>query len=165
MRLPQVDELVRQLQEGGVAPVIAAPDEEDGRGEPDARDEYGGIRILWGDDHPQNNATYARHLEDHGADVLVAVNGREAEHFLRSVPGDLLISDVARGTDRDAGFSDLQGRRERGLFDGPVVFFAGRVTPARQQRCRELGARITAGGATLMQYIDAAVADIRQHRA
>ncbi|MFI7012979.1 hypothetical protein [Streptomyces sp. NPDC050164] len=102
MRLPQVDELVRQLQEGGVAPVIAAPDEEDGRG--------GG-----------------------GAGC--------------------------------AGFSDLQGWRERQLFDGPVVFFAGRVTPARQQRCRELGARITAGCATLMQYIDAAVADIRQHRA
>ncbi|WP_030901734.1 P-loop NTPase fold protein [Streptomyces sp. NRRL S-474] len=166
MRLPQVDELVRQLQEGGVTPVApVSDDEERGRGEPDGRGEYEGIRILWVDDQPQNNTTYARFLEERGADVLVAVDGREAEHLLRTVPVDLLISDVARGTDRHAGFSDLQGWRERGLFDGPAVFFAGRVTPARQQRCRELGARITVGGATLMTYIDAAVADIRQQRA
>ncbi|WP_406440026.1 P-loop NTPase fold protein [Streptomyces sp. NBC_00631] len=164
MRLPQVDALVRRLQEGGAAPVAGRPEEDPPTGQEDGRDEYRDVSVLWVDDYPEQNATHVRHLRAHGADVLVAQSGPTADRILSTHPVDLVISDVTRGTERDAGFADLAAWRTRGLFDGPVVFFVGRVTPAREQRSRELGARITSGSSVLFQHIDAACAEIRQRR-
>ncbi|MGW1624463.1 P-loop NTPase fold protein [Streptomyces sp. NPDC002172] len=164
MRLPQADELVRHLQEGAAAPVAGRRDEDPRPGPEEGPDEYRGVSVLWVDDYPEQNATYVRHLRAHGADVLVARSGPTADRILSTHPVDLVISDVTRGTERDAGFADLAAWRGRGLFDGPVVFFVGRVTPAREQRSRELGARITSGSSVLFEHIDAACAEIRQHR-
>lgn len=170
MRLDQVDELVTQLQQGATAPVVLRgdpdPDTAGADADPSARRDrgYGGIRVLWVDDHPGNNADYVRYLEQRGADVVQAENGRTAERVLHTLPIDVVISDVARGTHRDAGFSDLARWRERGTFEGPAVFFSGRVTPGREQRCRELGARIAGDGSELLRYVDTAVADIQRRR-
>ncbi|MDX3456915.1 P-loop NTPase fold protein [Streptomyces sp. ME02-8801-2C] len=166
MALPQVDELVKQLQEGGARPVTAirAGDDPDTREAAVSTAAYRGVLILWVDDHPENNRAYRRQLEAHGANVLVAENGRTAERILGTHPVDLLISDVARGTDRDAGFTDLASWRALRLFDGPAVFFSGRVTPARERRSGELGARIADGGNTLFEYIDDACTEIRQRQ-
>ena len=95
---------------------------------------------------------------------LESENGATAGRILGTHGIDLLISDVARGAERDAGFTDLAQWRERGHLDGPAVFFAGRVTPARERRCRELGAYIAGNGTALFEYIDAACAEIRQRR-
>ncbi|WP_369036071.1 P-loop NTPase fold protein [Streptomyces adonidis] len=164
MALPQVDELVKQLQEGGATPVtsIRGADEPESGETAVGTSAYRGLLILWVDDHPERNGTYRRHLEAHGADVLVAENGWTAERILGTHPVDLLISDVARGTDRDAGFTDLASWRALRLYEGPAVFFSGRVTPARERRSRELGARIADGGNTLFEYIDDACTEIRQ---
>ncbi|KAB1147761.1 response regulator [Streptomyces luteolifulvus] len=169
MRLPQIDDLVKQLQEGGAAPVTAIRADEEPRtaadGTPaEGRDTYRGIRVLWVDDHPENNTSFARYLEQHGAHVLTAENGQAADRMLGLHAVDLVISDVARGLDRDAGLTDLARWREWGSFDGPVVFFTGRVTPAREQRCRELGAVIAVDGTALFDHIDAATVEIRQRR-
>ncbi|MGW3128155.1 P-loop NTPase fold protein [Streptomyces sp. NPDC001123] len=160
MRLPQADALVRRLQEGGAAPVAGRAEED----LPAGQEEYRGVSVLWVDDYPEQNAMYVRHLRAHGADVLVAQSGPTAERILATHPVDLLISDLTRGTEREAGFAELAAWRSRGLFDGPVVFFVGRVTPAREQRSRELGARITSGSSVLFEHIDAACAEIRQRR-
>ncbi|MDN0195426.1 P-loop NTPase fold protein [Streptomyces sp. S.PNR 29] len=169
MRLPQVDELVKRLQEGGVASVVPFRDGDeapDGGDDTPAeeRDTYEGLRVLWVDDKPDGNRTYIEHLRRRGADVVLAEDGRSAEETLRTQTVDLLLSDIARGSDRDAGFTDLARWRQRGRFDGPAVFFTGRVTPARERRSRELGARIATSGSTLFQHIDAAYEEIRQHR-
>ncbi|MDT0612947.1 P-loop NTPase fold protein [Streptomyces lancefieldiae] len=168
MRLDQVDELVTRLQRGAARPVAlrGAPDPDpaaDGA-PPSPRGDYAGVRILWVDDHPGNNTEYVRRLELRGADVVQAEDGRTAEQVLGTLPIDLLLSDVARGTHRDVGFADLARWRERGTFDGPAVFFSGRITPARERRCRELGARIADGGPDFLRYVDTAVADIRRRR-
>ncbi|MFE5035582.1 P-loop NTPase fold protein [Streptomyces sp. NPDC056683] len=163
MRLPQADELVQRLQEGA-APVAVRADEDPPAGQAEGRDEYRGVSVLWVDDYPEQNATSVRYLRAHGADVLVAQSGPTADRILSTHPVDLVISDVTRGTERDAGFADLAAWRSRGLFDGPVVFFVGRLTPAREQRSRELGARITSGSSVLFEHIDAACAEIRQRR-
>ncbi|MFF3926752.1 P-loop NTPase fold protein [Streptomyces hirsutus] len=166
MRLPQADELLRQLQRGGV-PVAVIRDErgeeDDGarHADADGAGEYRGIRILWVDDRPSGNTGYIRQLRVFGANVLLAENGRTAERILGTTTVDLLISDIGRPEDAEAGFSDLAAWRERGVHTGSAVFFTGRITPAREQRCRELGAGIAATGEALFEYIDAAVADIR----
>ncbi|MEU5141785.1 P-loop NTPase fold protein [Streptomyces sp. NPDC021139] len=168
MRLDQVDELVTQLQRGGAVSVPLsggpAPDSEEAGGGPRGQ-EYSGIRVLWVDDHPHNNTDYVRYLTRRGADVVQAENGHTAERILTTLPVDVLVSDVARGTGRDVGFTDLARWRAAGTYDGPAVFFSGRVTPAREQRCRELDARIADGGTELLRYVDTAVADIQRNRA
>ncbi|MGW1713078.1 P-loop NTPase fold protein [Streptomyces sp. NPDC002156] len=164
MALPQVDELVKQLQEGGATPVTSIRGEDDPESGETALGNaaYRGLRILWVDDHPEWNRTYRRHLESHGAEILLAENGWTAERILGAHRVDLLISDVARGTNRDAGFTDLASWRTLRLFEGPVVFFCARVTPARQRRSRELGARIAKGSNALFASIDDACTEIRQ---
>ncbi|MFD3929493.1 hypothetical protein [Streptomyces sp. NPDC058614] len=64
---------------------------------------------------------------------------------------------MARGEESEAGFADLASWRERRRYEGPVVFFAGRVTPNHLLRSRELGAEITASGGELIAYIGGAL--------
>ncbi|MBK3575237.1 response regulator [Streptomyces sp. MBT65] len=174
LRVPQVDQLLAQLQRGGAAPVVTiGPDGEQPpaggrrleggpRDEDRSDDRYQGIRMLWVDDHPANNLSYVRELEQFGAQVLLAEDSQNAERMFTRTRIDLLLSDFARGVDGDAGLDALARWRERGIFTGPAVFFTGRVTPARERRCRELGARIATNGAKLRHYIYSACVDIRQ---
>ncbi|MCX4905801.1 P-loop NTPase fold protein [Streptomyces sp. NBC_00878] len=175
MRLPQVDELVQHLQKGGVAPVVLIRDGDEapsggdgtsaeGRGTYEGFRTYEGLRVLWVDDNPGGNRRFIGDLTDRGADVVLAESARSAEQILRTQTFDLLLSDVTRGSDRDAGFTDLARWRQERRFDGPVVFFTGRVTPARERRSQELGARIAASGRLLFLHIDAACEEIRHRR-
>ncbi|MFJ8055421.1 P-loop NTPase fold protein [Streptomyces sp. NPDC096142] len=176
LRLAQADELVARLQRGGAAPVVtirvdaepppggARRTDED---RPDGRDgvRYDGIRILWVDDHPGNNRAYVRELTELGAEVVQAEDAVGAERLLARGSFDLLLSDFSRGMDSNAGLDALARWRERAAFTGPAVFFTGRVTPARERRCLELGARIATDGRSLRRHIDRACAEIRQPRA
>lgn len=178
LRLSQADELLEQLQRGGAAPVVTvrvdgeppAPWERrpDGRTRDEGRPPYPdvvgyrGLRILWVDDRPANNLSYVRELEDLGAEMLLAEDAPSAERLFARGQVDLLLSDISRGGDPDAGLDALARWRERGIFTGPAVFFTGRVTPARERRCLELGARIATTGGTLRRHVDSACAEIRQ---
>ena len=103
------------------------------------------MRVLWIDDHPENNQPYMEDLRQAGADVAVATDYEEAERQL-TPPGQVhfLISDIARGQETEAGFADLRRLRDAGLYDGPAVFFTARVTPTRRRKAAELGALDTA---------------------
>ncbi|MFJ9248149.1 P-loop NTPase fold protein [Streptomyces sp. NPDC101776] len=174
LRLPQGDRLLEELQRGGASPVVTIrPDQaepptggrrlgEEPYDEGRSDDRYQHIRMLWVDDHPGNNTSHVRELERLGAQVMVVEDARSAEQRLASGPVDLLLSDFARGADGDAGLNALARWRERELFIGPAVFYTGRVTPARERRCRELGARIADNGETLRRLVDEACAEIRQ---
>ncbi|GGN82033.1 hypothetical protein GCM10011579_069270 [Streptomyces albiflavescens] len=52
--------------------------------------------------------------------------------------------------------------RQVPVADGPVVLFAGCITPNRMARCHELGAPITMSGAELFEFIDATLASRRE---
>ncbi|MET9407330.1 P-loop NTPase fold protein [Streptomyces sp. NPDC002935] len=160
MALPEVDDLVGQLQQG--APLLAAarPD-----GVPDpgpsvpsgsARPPYAGMQVLWIDDHPERNTQFVELLEAQGARVWVATDRDRAEHVLGVTRIDLLISDVQRGLDREAGLTDLRGWRESERYQGPAVFFTSRTTPNREARARALGAQVATSGALLFRYAEEA---------
>jgi DNA-binding response OmpR family regulator len=117
---------------------------------------YAGAFVLWVDDHPENNAEDAAYLEFLGARVAVAEGARQAERILGGPTRvDLLISDVARGMDGDAGFTTLRRWRDSGRYDGPAIFYTDRITPNREVRCREVGAEITGSSEELYQRVDA----------
>jgi CheY-like chemotaxis protein len=162
MGMDDAAELVHQLQHGAVPVATVEPDEETGR-----RHErpYDGAHVLWVDDNPDNNTLDVRRLESLGAKVWLAADAREAEQILNGTRIDLLISDVARGWDGDAGFMALQRWRESERYGGPAVFYTGRITPNREVRSRELGAGITMSSSELFGYVDTALRPSPQARA
>jgi CheY-like chemotaxis protein len=106
--------------------------------------EVAGRRILWIDDKPENNLRLVEALRSSGADVETMFEGEGAAMLLPSYQPDLIISDIGRGERREAGFEDVEMFRERGLHDGPVVFYTARVTGARRTRAKEIGAKMAA---------------------
>ncbi|NNN32483.1 response regulator [Streptomyces sp. S3(2020)] len=152
MGMEGATELVERLRRGvGPVAVVAAGDEE--------QRPYAGSLVLWVDDHPEGNTRDARHLESLGAQVVLAEDARQAERVLGgSARVDLLISDVARGMDGEAGFTMLERWRDAGHYAGPAIFYAGRITPERERRCRHLDAEITMSSSALHQYVRSVLA-------
>jgi CheY-like chemotaxis protein len=106
---------------------------------PPVREPFRGMHIVCVDDDPLSLDQLVNTLEALGATVNVhdAMASTEAE-IMRG-PLDVLISDVTRGDDPDAGFEHVARLRTSG-YRGPVVFFTNRITPQRRQRARELDA-------------------------
>jgi len=104
-----------------------------------------GINILWLDDRPENNKAHVHEFEQAGAEVQEATSANEAITLLqgRAWRFDLLISDVARGENRLAGFEELPEIREQGGYRGPVIFFVGAVRAEDRKTSQALDAQIT----------------------
>ncbi|MEU2789441.1 P-loop NTPase fold protein [Streptomyces sp. NPDC007100] len=177
--LPRSEKLVRRLREG--APALVAVER---REEPEI---FGGVvpgartglrrrsrarfpgfdpqaplvgrTILWVDDRPENNTSLAAWFRREGATVEIAVDSGAADAAIAARMPSLIISDIARGTDDRAGFTHVAALRREGRYTGPVVFFAGRVTPARQDTARDLGALgVAADADELIRLISGAFA-------
>ncbi|WP_369248877.1 P-loop NTPase fold protein [Streptomyces sp. R41] len=156
--LAELDDLVERLQQGVPGVAAARSEEPPAAGTSgSAAPSYAGKHVLWIDDHPDGNAAFVERLESQGAKVWPATDRERAEHVLGVTRIDLLISDVQRGLDRDAGITDLQDWRDRDRYKGPAVFFTSRITPNREARSRELGAWVATSPPMLFQYIGAAL--------
>ncbi|MEU7223044.1 P-loop NTPase fold protein [Streptomyces chrestomyceticus] len=161
--MPRSGELVRRLREGGPALVTLPQREPDpgASGTPVQAGMYGadpgaighgsstslppakpfvGRTILWVDDHPENNTALAAWCRHRGATVECAQDSRTADAAIAARMPSLIISDIARGTDDRAGFLHVEALRREERYTGPVVFYTSRVTPARQETARVLGA-------------------------
>ncbi|AUH40939.1 P-loop NTPase fold protein [Streptomyces sp. CMB-StM0423] len=111
-----------------------------------------GLRILWVDDHPENNTAHVRRLRSLGARIALARDRQEAEQELAVLPFDLLISDITRGGQQSAGLDDLRAWRTSGRYGGRAVFLSSRVTPEREEIAAGLDARIFNSGDALLGY-------------
>ncbi|TVT51706.1 response regulator [Amycolatopsis rhizosphaerae] len=120
------------LADGLGQPGVALP-----QGEPDA---LAGMRVLWIDDHPEEKDWLADQIISRGAQVERVTDMRAAVAALAGLQPTVVISDVRRGRNQQAGFEGLEYLQEHKLYDGPVYFYVGQVTPARISRARELGA-------------------------
>jgi CheY-like chemotaxis protein len=126
-----------------------------------------GLRLLWIDDaiSSEPNMNLVRKIEREGAAVATASSGAQARELLASGAFDLVISDASRGADPDAGFRDMGSFRSEGLFDGPVVFYVGRVTAHRRERAAALGAKVTTNAGELIRELYALAARTRMKSA
>jgi CheY-like chemotaxis protein len=103
---------------------------------------FAGDHVLWIDDNPDNNLGLIEWLGERGATVASARNGEEA--LAAMVPRlALVISDIDRENDPDAGFKDLKLLRDSGGYRGPVIFYTSSITRSRRARAQALGAEIT----------------------
>lgn len=87
-----------------------------------------GGRILWVDDIPENNAYLSALFRELGMVVDEATSTDEALNLLDRHAYDLVISDIARGTDEQSGMKMLQAFRNRGI-SLPVIIHAARFDP------------------------------------
>jgi CheY-like chemotaxis protein len=64
-----------------------------------------GKRILWVDDHPENNGSLQAALVDQGFEIQNALTTESAFQLFGPSVFDFIISDMARGIDRSAGLN------------------------------------------------------------
>jgi CheY-like chemotaxis protein len=162
---PQSAELIQRLRqqpthstEPAETQAIPYPDPPESHVEQPLRN----MRILWIDDDPESVKLDTQAMRRAGASVAIAKDRAEAQQHLAAEGRDLLISDITRGTDHEAGFADVERLRNDGSYSGPVIFYTGRVTPSREARARELQALgITASPRQLQQLVVTAALSLR----
>jgi CheY-like chemotaxis protein len=115
------------------------------------------LRILWVDDKPEDNTSAIERIQQMGATVETVTDGEVAGKFLASRSGwaNVVISDVQREGSKEAGFDDAAMFKSNKLFDGPIVFYTGRVTGRRRKRADELSAWITSSRQELFEQLQA----------
>ncbi|MGW3013457.1 KAP family P-loop NTPase fold protein [Streptomyces sp. NPDC001219] len=112
-----------------------------------------GVRLLWVDDHPRNNETLVNAFRTAGAVVRIAEDSEAADAALAVESPTVLVSDIARGANPREGLEHIGRLRSEGRYTGPVVFYAGRVTPERTALARELGAHLTSSGPEIERLV------------
>jgi CheY-like chemotaxis protein len=96
-----------------------------------------GKRVLWVDDRPEGNRYEMLALKEFGVDVTTARSTSEALDLLSRATFDLVISDMKRGVDDDAGY-DLLGQLLTHHILIPVIFSTR--SKLDEQVARERGA-------------------------
>jgi CheY-like chemotaxis protein len=97
-----------------------------------------GSRLLWVDDHPGNNGNEVCMFRRLGVEIDQAESTETALKHLREARYDLVVSDMARGAEADAGLGFLAELRKSDLIT-PVVFYVGVFDPGRGTPATALG--------------------------
>jgi CheY-like chemotaxis protein len=95
-------------------------------------------KILWLDDHPENNLNERRMFRQLQAETDTAKNTEEALEMLRGGQYDLVISDMRRGDDVTAGLEFLQRFRKENECT-PVIFYLGVFDPQKGTPAQAFG--------------------------
>jgi CheY-like chemotaxis protein len=138
------------------APEVTAPADPAAWQSVDSPEALRGMRILWVDDEPASNQTLVDLLRREGCAVEPTEStGAAVARLASGQPVDLIVSDIAREDDENAGLTALRQWRDKGLYDGPVVFYAARITPERRKEATSLGATVTNDPGELLQQVRA----------
>lgn len=89
-----------------------------------------GVRVLWVDDHPGNIVHETQILSSLGMLVQHASHTDEALRLLERGPVDIVISDMKRGTNEQAGIELLNAMRTRRCAR-PLIFYAASFDPSK----------------------------------
>ncbi|WP_051012928.1 winged helix-turn-helix domain-containing protein [Gallaecimonas xiamenensis] len=110
-------------------------------------------RILWVDDHPENNTTERRYLQAKGIGTYTARSTEEALTILAMHNHDAVITDMGRGDDVLAGMRLVEAMRERG-DKTPVFVYTILPSHTKVRLVQEKGAQgIAFDSASLYQQI------------
>lgn len=96
-------------------------------------------RVLWVDDNPDNNRFERQALEALGVWVEISTSTADAMTRTQEASYDLIISDMTREPDPQAGYTLLGKLRERS-DQTPFVIYAGSSSPELTATARARGA-------------------------
>jgi CheY-like chemotaxis protein len=121
------------------------------------------VRILWVDDNPANNSVLTATYRAKGVQFDLALSTEEALQFLGNAPEAyaLIISDMGRGNEHDAGNRLLAHIKEKYPSAPPVVIYCHpRAAKAYGEKAKELGAAdVTSSPKEAAYWIDKTLAD------
>jgi DNA-binding response OmpR family regulator len=125
----------------------------------DAPDAIG--KVLWVDDHPENNVVERRFFEKHRIAVHPVTTSEDALKLLAIYDYQAVISDMGRGEDRLAGARFAQQLRARNDRTPVVIYTVRADNAAKQQAQRQLVAESGAQAlAVTPQEVRAIVLDL-----
>jgi CheY-like chemotaxis protein len=100
-------------------------------------------RILWVDDNPSNNALLVRSFRDLGITVAEVRSTDEAMKALAANTYDLVITDMGRSLDWQAGLTLLRRMREAGRSIPAIIYAARWASEHRGEEAEYQAALIT----------------------
>jgi len=109
---------------------------------PDTMNNLTGKAVLWVDDIPTNNELAVRALRKFGLDVEQVASTDAAMAAFARRKFDLVISDMGRGSDMQAGYR-LLGLLRDGGSKVPFFIFAGSDKPEFRQEAAARGAQLS----------------------
>jgi CheY-like chemotaxis protein len=116
----------------------------------------GGKRILWVDDHPENNGSLQAALADQGFEIQNALTTESAFQLFAPSIFDFIISDMQRGMDRSAGLNLARSIKQKDPAQKFAIYCgvdnAKRLAGREQENNVDL---ITASPIELMSYLKA----------
>ncbi|WP_240434635.1 response regulator [Streptomyces sp. YIM 130001] len=95
-----------------------------------AADVLQGGRVLWVDDLPEGNAPLVELFRAAGMHIDLALSTEQATPLFRRRPYDIIVSDLNRDGDPQAGIKMLRIIERHGI-DVPVLIYTGRFDPER----------------------------------
>jgi CheY-like chemotaxis protein len=98
-----------------------------------------GRRVLWVDDHPDNNILERRSLQAIGIKFDLTPSTDDALNRLAAGSYDAVISDMGRPPDPRAGYTLLDSIRQRGI-EIPFIIYAGSNAQAHKEEAMRHGA-------------------------
>ena len=127
----------------------------------------GTIGILWVDDNPDYNTNERQAIRNlwKNAQFELAKSTDEALRLLKADPGRfaLVISDMSRPGDREAGFTLLRSMRDAGMSI-PTIFYAAAASLGREAEAQRLGATgITNDPNQLVKLVGEAMRELGAH--
>jgi CheY-like chemotaxis protein len=118
---------------------------------------YEGKRILWVDDHPENNAYEARMFKSLGIVVDQKTSTKDALDALSTNQYDVVITDMKRGPNDQAGYELLNEMRRRQM-KVPLFIYSGSSNEKFRAEAMEKGAQGETNNPTeLFQYVTGAL--------
>jgi CheY-like chemotaxis protein len=103
--------------------------------------------ILWVDDNPSNNASLRNAFERLGIEVATALSTDEAAQKLTERTFDIIISDMGRTDDREAGKTLLNHLKAKSIRT-PTIIYAGRWAATHRNDAAALGAALITNDAS-----------------
>jgi CheY-like chemotaxis protein len=97
------------------------------------------FKVLWVDDHPENNKLEHLALEKLGAHITYATTTHDALYKFRTTEFDVVISDFSRKGDPRAGYT-LLGELKTGQRRAPYIIYSADSSPERVAEARAQGA-------------------------
>lgn len=99
-------------------------------------------KILWVDDRPNNNIFERQALESFGIRFVLSTSTEDALNKLQKDTFDVIISDMGRPPDQQAGYTLLEELRNHGIRT-PFLIYASSRAPEHISETRRRGAQGT----------------------
>ena len=95
--------------------------------------------VLWVDDNPSSNLYERKALEALGIRLTLSTSTDDALEKLRAYKYDVIISDMGRPPDKQAGYTLLEEKQKVGDTT-PFIIYAGSNAPEHKAEARQKGA-------------------------